>query len=59
MSDNFFKTPLGVIITFLAIVGAIALCSNPHLIYLPMSIISWLIWIVLGIVVIVFLLKRM
>jgi hypothetical protein len=59
MSDNFFRTPLGIIITLLAVIGAITLCNNPYLIYFPMSAISWLIYIVLGMVLIVYLLKRM
>lgn len=59
MSEGFFRTPLGVIFTVLALIGAVAICSNPYSIYLPMHMISWLIWVVLGVVAIIFLLKRM
>jgi len=58
MSDNFFKTPLGVIITFLAMVGVVAICSNPWWFHNTMQMISTILAIIFTLVMIVYWTKR-
>jgi hypothetical protein len=58
MSDNFFKTPVGVIVTVLALIGAVAICSHPWWFQNVLQMIATVVGIIVGGGLIVLISKR-